>query len=51
MALREHISPTTLERVWGYSTRHYDTVSRCTLDVLARYAVERENGLTLLEIL
>lgn len=37
-ALREHISPTTLERVWGYSTRHYDTVSRRTLDVLANYA-------------
>lgn len=36
--LREHISPTTLERVWGYSTRHYDTVSRRTLDVLANYA-------------
>jgi hypothetical protein len=35
--LREHISPTTLERVWGYSTRRYDTVSRRTLDVLARY--------------
>ena len=37
-ALHEHISPTTLERVWSYSTRHYDTVSRRTLDVLARYA-------------
>ena len=36
--LREHVSPTTLERVWGYSTRHYDTVSHRTLDVLARYA-------------
>lgn len=35
--LHEHISPTTLERVWGYSTRHYDKVSRRTLDVLARY--------------
>lgn len=35
--LREHVSPSTLERVWGYSTRHYDTVSRRTLDVLARY--------------
>ena len=35
--LREHLSPTTLERVWGYSTRHYGTVSRRTLDVLARY--------------
>ena len=41
-ALHEHLSPTTLERVWGYSTRHYDTVSRRTLDVLARY-VERES--------
>ena len=41
-ALHEHLSPTTLERVWGYSTRHYDTVSRRTLDVLARYA-ERES--------
>ena len=38
VALHEHISPTTLERVWEYSTRHYDTVSRRTLDVLARYA-------------
>lgn len=40
--LHEHISPTTLERVWGYSTRHYDTVSQRTLDVLARY-VGRES--------
>ncbi|MBR4311760.1 MAG: hypothetical protein IKT86_00265 [Bacteroidaceae bacterium] len=40
--LHEHMSPTTLERVWGYSTRYYNTVSRRTLDVLARYA-EREN--------
>ena len=38
VTLHEHVSPTTLERVWGYSTRHYDTVSRRTLDVLARYA-------------
>jgi hypothetical protein len=37
VTLHEHLSPTTLERVWGYSTRHYDTVSRRTLDVLARY--------------
>lgn len=37
VTLHEHISPTTLERVWSYSTRHYDTVSRRTLDVLARY--------------
>ena len=42
VTLHEHLSPTTLERVWGYSTRHYDTVSRRTLDVLARYA-ERES--------
>ncbi len=36
--LREHISETTLERVWGYSTRGYSTVSLRTLDVLAAYA-------------
>ncbi len=35
--LREHMSETTLERVWGYSTRGYDTVSRRTLDVLSRF--------------
>lgn len=35
--LREHISESTLERVWGYSTRHYDTVSIRTLNVLARF--------------
>lgn len=34
--LKEHISESTLERVWGYSTRGYDTVSKRTLDVLAR---------------
>lgn len=34
--LREHMSETTLERVWGYSTRGYDTVSGRTLDVLSR---------------
>ena len=37
-ALRLHISETTLERVWGYSTRGYDTVSLHTLNVLAAYA-------------
>lgn len=35
--LREHMSETTLERVWGYSTRGYDTASRRTLDVLSRF--------------
>ena len=34
--LKEHISESTLERVWGYSTRGYETVSKRTLDVLAR---------------
>lgn len=34
---REHLSETTLERLWNYSTRRYDTVSRRTLDVLCRY--------------
>lgn len=37
--LRQHISESTLERVWGYSTRGYDTVSLHTLDVLSQYAV------------
>ena len=37
-ALRLHISETTLERVWGYSTRGYDTVSLHTLNVMAAYA-------------
>ena len=36
--LREHLSESTLERLWGYSTRSADTVSLRTLDVLSRYA-------------
>lgn len=35
--LRLHISETTLERVWCYSTRGYDNVSLRTLDVLSKY--------------
>ena len=35
---RQHISESTLERVWGYSTRGYGRVSLRTLDVLAKYA-------------
>ena len=38
MELRQHISESTLERVWGYSTRGYDSVSLRTLDVLTHYA-------------
>lgn len=38
--LHEHISESTLERVWGYSTRGYDTVSLRTLDVLSQYATD-----------
>ena len=38
MELRQHISESTLERVWGYSTRGYQTVSLRTLDVLSQYA-------------
>lgn len=38
MVQRQHISETTLERVWGYSTRGYDRVSLRTLDVLSLYA-------------
>ena len=35
---RQHISESTLERVWGYSTRGYSRISLRTLDVLAKYA-------------
>lgn len=35
--LREHMSESTLERLWGYSTRRYDTVSLRTLNVLSRF--------------
>ena len=38
MERRQHISESTLERVWGYSTRGYDTISLHTLDVLSQYA-------------
>lgn len=38
MEQRQHISESTLERVWGYSTRGYDTISLHTLDVLSQYA-------------
>lgn len=36
-SLHEHISETTLERLWGYSTRSSNTISLRTLDVLSRY--------------
>lgn len=47
----EQISESTLERVWGYSTRHYDTVSVRTLNVLARFigAVSWNNWCTALK--
>ena len=35
--LREHLSESTLERLWGYSTRGTEAVSLRTLDVLSRY--------------
>ena len=34
----ERLSETTLERVWGYSTRGYANISVHTLDVLSRFA-------------
>lgn len=37
-SIHEHMSESTLERLWGYSTRHYNTVSIRTLNVLARFA-------------
>lgn len=35
--VREHLSESTLERMWGYSTREADAISLRTLDVLSRY--------------
>jgi len=37
-SLSEHMSESTLERAWGYSTRNSDALSLRTLDVLARFA-------------
>lgn len=34
---RQHVSETTLERLWNYSTRGYATVSRRTLDVICAF--------------
>jgi len=36
-SLHEHLSESTLERLWGYSTRGAESVSIRTLDVLSRY--------------
>lgn len=35
---RKHISETTLERVWNYSTRGYENISLYTLNVLSEFA-------------
>ena len=37
-ATHKHISETTLERVWNYSTRGYDNISHYTLNLLSEYA-------------
>ena len=34
---REHVSESTLERIWGYSTRAAEAISVRSLDVLSRY--------------
>lgn len=36
-SLSDHMSESTLERLWGYSTRSCDAVSMRTLNVLAKY--------------
>lgn len=35
--VREHLSESTLERMWGYSTREADAISLRTLNVLSQY--------------
>jgi len=37
VSLHEHLSESTLERFWGYSSRHADAVSIRTLNVLSKY--------------
>ena len=39
--LHQHISETTLERVWNYSNRGYDSVSLHTLKLLCLYIGKR----------
>lgn len=34
---KEHISVTTLERIWGYSTRNASKISVRTLDIIAKF--------------
>ena len=34
---RDRISETTLERIWGYSTRKYDNISLKIVDILCQY--------------
>ena len=36
-AVREHLSESTLERMWGYSTRETNAISLRTLNVLSRF--------------
>ena len=40
--LHQHISETTLERVWNYSTRGYETVSLHIINLLCRYAGKKD---------
>ena len=39
---KEHISISTLERIWGYSTRNASNVSVGTLDVLSRFVEAKD---------
>ena len=43
-ALHEHISESTLERIWSYSTRQHEMVSQRSLDVLAKYVGYQDWG-------
>lgn len=49
-ATKEHISETTLERIWGYSTRGYKSVSRRILNVLSAYSGSGSWNLFLLRL-
>ena len=42
ITLHQHISETTLERIWNYSNRGYATVSLHTLNIISRYIGKKD---------
>lgn len=40
--IKQHISPTTLERVWNYSTRGESSISIHTINILSKYIGKKD---------